>query len=172
MGQGVGIVAGFLTAFIITFLILLFGQYVPSELVPQSIVNDFLSYSDLELKLAIVSTVLFPTSLTTVNLGTYVGYGAQGGTVLTYLAWGCAGLVAGLLTRDIVQAIIAALLSVLMAAFLTWLLIFFIATTDPMALIGSQSLLLLELVLGSSLYPIITAVIGGLLGGGISRERG
>lgn len=171
MGQGLGILGGLITAFVITFLILTFGQLIPADLVHTSVVNDFLSRSDLELKLAVVSTVLFPGSLGSVNLYSYVGYGAQGGMVLTYLAWGVGGLVAGLLTRDIIQAVFASLLTVILAAFLTWLLVFFIASTDPFALVSDVSMLILEVVLNSAIFPAIAAVIGGLLGGGITRER-
>lgn len=171
MGQGLGILGGLITAFVITFLILTFGQLIPADLVHTSVVNDFLSRTDLELKLAVVSTVLFPGSLGSVNLYNFVGYGAQGGMVLTYLAWGAGGLVAGLLTRDIIQGIFASLLTVILAAFLTWLLVFFIASTDPFALISDVSMIILEVVLNSAIFPAIAAVIGGLLGGGITRER-
>lgn len=171
MGQITGIIAGLIAAFVMTFVILTIGQFIPAQIIDPSIVNDFLARTDLELKLTIVSTILFPTSLTSVNLGTYVGYGAQGGTVLTYLAWGTGGLVAGLLTRDIIQGILSAVFSVLLAAFLTWLLVFFIASSDPLALISDVSMIILEVVLSSSIYPAIAAVIGGLLGSGITRER-
>ncbi len=160
-----------MTAFVVVFLILTLGPYIPADIIDSVIVSDFIARTDLELKLEIVSTILFPTSLTSVNLGTYVGFGAQGGTVLTSLAWGVGGLVAGLLTRDIKLGVLSAITSVVIAAVLTWLLVFFIATSDPLALISDVSLIILEVVLSSSIYPIIAAVIGGLLGGAITRER-
>ncbi|MFW9953257.1 MAG: hypothetical protein ACFFD3_01805 [Candidatus Thorarchaeota archaeon] len=171
MGQALGILAGLLTGFIIVFLILTFGQFIPADVVSVSIVNDFLSRTDLELKLTVVATVLYPSSVTTINLGTYVGYGAQGSTVLMFLAWGTAGLIAGLVSRDFVQGIFAAILAVVLGAFLTWLLVFFIRSTDPLALFSGESMLILEVVLGGAIYPAIAAFVGGLLGGGISRER-
>lgn len=172
MGQFIGALAGLVTAFVITFLILTFGLLIPTDIVRTAIVEDFLSRVDLELKLAIVSTVLFPTSLTAgINLSTYVGYGADGGTVLTYLAWGAGGLVAGLLTRNISQGVLAGIFAVIIGAFLSWLLVFFLVTTDYMAIIGGDSIIILQVVLESSIFPSIAAVIGGLLGAGITRER-
>ncbi|MHA1637077.1 MAG: hypothetical protein ACTSUO_05790 [Candidatus Thorarchaeota archaeon] len=172
MGQFTGALAGLVAAFVLAFLILTFGLLIPTDIVKTAIVEDFLSRADLELKLAIVSTVLFPTSLTVgVNLSTYVGYGADGGTVLTYLAWGTGGLIAGLLTRDVAQGVLAGIFAVIIGAFLSWLLIFFLVTADYMAIIGGASILILQVVLESSVFPCIAAVIGGLLGAGITRER-
>ena len=172
MGQFTGALAGLITAFVITFLILTFGLLIPTDIIRSVIVEDFLSRVDLELKLAIVSTVLYPTSLTAgVNLSTYVGYGADVGTVLTYLAWGAGGLVAGLLTRNVAQGVMAAIFAVIIGAFLSWLLVFFLVTTDYMAIVGGASMLILQVVLESSVFPCIAAVIGGLLGAGITRER-
>lgn len=172
MGQLTGALIGLVTAFVITFLILTFGLLIPTDIVRNTIVDDFLSRVDLELKLAIVSTVLYPTSLTAgINLSTYVGYGADGGTVLTYLAWGAGGLVAGLLTRDIAQGVLAGIFSVIIGAFLSWLLVFFLVTADYTAIIGGESMLVLQVVLESSIFPCIAVVIGGLLGAGITRER-
>ncbi|MCK5151105.1 MAG: hypothetical protein KAQ65_04670 [Candidatus Thorarchaeota archaeon] len=171
MGQVLGILAGLLTAFVIVFLILTFGLFIPSDVINPNIVSDFLSRVDLELKLTVVATVLYPSSLTSVNLGTYVGYGAQGSTVLMFLAWGTAGLIAGLVSRDFVQGIIAAIFAVIIGVFLTWLLVFFIRTSDPLALLSGESMFMLEVILGGAIYPAIAAFVGGLLGGGISRER-
>lgn len=172
MGQLTGALAGLVAAFVITFLILTFGLLIPTDIIRSTIVEDFLSRADLELKLTIVSTVLYPTSLTgSINLGTYVGYGAAGGTVLTYLAWGAGGLVAGLITRDIAQGALAAIFAVIIGAFLSWLLIFFLVTTDYAAIIGGESMLVLQVILESSVFPSIAAVIGGLLGSGITREH-
>jgi len=171
MGQILGILSGLLSAFIIVFLILTFGPFIPNDVIHANIVADFLSFPDLELKLTVVATVLYPSSITTVNLGTYVGYGAGGSTVLMFLAWGTAGLIAGLVSRDLVQGIVAAIFAVVVGVFLTWLLVFFIRTTDPLALLSGESMFLLEVVLGGAIYPSIAAFVGGLLGGGISRER-
>ena len=172
MGQLAGALAGLVAAFVITFLILTFGLLIPTDIIRNVVVEDFLSRADLEAKLAIVSTVLYPTSLTPeINLATYVSYGADGGTVLTYLAWGAGGLVAGLLTRDIAQGVLSGIFSVIIGAFLSWLLVFFLVTTDYTTIIGGESMLILQVVLESSIYPCIAAVIGGILGGGITRER-
>lgn len=171
MGQILGILTGIITAFVIVFIILTFGQFIPTDVINVNVVTDFLSRTDLELKLAIVGTVLYPTSLTSVNLGTYVGYGSQGSSVLMFLAWGTGGLIAGLVSRDFVQGILSAIFAVILGAFLTWLLVFFIRTTDPLALLSGESMFLMQVVLEGAIYPAIAAFVGGLLGGGISRER-
>ena len=99
------------------------------------------------------------------------GSGAEGATVLMALAWGTGGLLAGLLARDILGGILAALFAVVLGAFLTWMLVFVIRILDFTLLFSGPSLVLLESVLYGSLYPSIAAVIGGILGGGITRER-
>ncbi|MHA1904751.1 MAG: hypothetical protein ACXADL_00565 [Candidatus Thorarchaeota archaeon] len=170
MGQVIGTIAGLLTAFAITFIILTFGLSIPEDVISGTVVNDFLAHADLEAKLAIVGTVLYQSSMAQ-NIGDILGYGANGSSVLMFLAWGTGGLVAGLLAREVVPAILAAIFSVIIGAFLIWLLIFFINTTDFMALFGSPSLSIMERVLMGSLYPGIAAFVGGLLGGGISRRR-
>jgi len=171
LGQILGIISGIITAFVIVFIILTFGQFIPTDVINVAVVTDFLSRTDLELKLTIVGTVLYPTSLTSVNLGTYVGYGAQGSSVLMFLAWGTGGLIAGLVSRDFVQGILSAIFAVILGAFLTWLLVFFVRTTDPLALLSGESMFLMQVVLEGAIYPAIAAFVGGLLGGGISRER-
>jgi len=171
LGQGIGTLAGLLVAFALTFLILSIGVAIPPEVIDPTIISDFLSRSDLELKLVIISTVLYPTTLSGVNIGIYIGYGARGSEVLMFLVWGTGGLVAGLLSRDIVQGLFAALFAVIIGAFLSWLLIFFVQTTDYAAIIGGESMLILQVVLEGALYPAIASVVGGLLGGGISRPR-
>lgn len=171
MGQILGILSGLITAFVIVFLILTFGLFIPTDVISAAVVDDFLSFTDLELKLTVVATVLYPSSFTTVNLGTYVNYGADGSTVLMFLAWGTAGLIAGLVSRDLVQGIISAIFAVIIGVFLTWLLVFFIRSTDPLALLSGESMFLLEVVLGGAVYPAIAAFVGGVLGGGISRRR-
>ena len=171
MGQILGTFVGLITAFVITFIILTFGLSIPEDVIGGTVVNDFLSRSDLELKLTVVGTVLYASSLTGINLGTFVGFGASGSTVLMFLAWGTGGLIAGLLAGDFVEGIFAAVFAVIVGAFLTWLLVFFVQTTDFMAILGTESILLLQVVLEGALYPGIAAVVGGLLGGGISRDR-
>jgi len=171
MGQIAGTLAGIVTAFAIVFIILTFGLIIPNDVIRSSIVTDFLSRTDLELKLTIVGTVLYPSSLGGITLGTYVGYGADGATVLMALAWGTGGLVAGLVSREVAQGVLAAIFSVVLGAILVWLLVFFVVTTDYSAIIGGESILILQVVLEGAFYPAIAVVIGGLLGSGISRER-
>ena len=171
MGQIAGTIAGLITAFAIVFIILTFGLVIPNDIIRSSIVTDFLSRTDLELKLTIVGTVLYPSSLGGITLGTYVGYGADGATVLMALAWGTGGLVAGLVSREVAQGVLAAIFSVVLGAILVWLLVFFVVTTDYSAIIGGESILILQVVLEGAFYPAIAVVIGGLLGSGISRER-
>ncbi|MHA1215869.1 MAG: hypothetical protein ACTSPE_11290 [Candidatus Thorarchaeota archaeon] len=166
MGQVVGTLVGLVVAFLITFLILMFGGSIHEDLINPAIVADFLNQPDLELKLAVVGTVLYPP-----YLGMQLAFGAQGSTILMFLSWGTGGLVAGALTRDIVQGVMAAVFSVIVGAFLVWLLIFFIGTYDFMAIFGVESMLILQFVLEGSVYPGIAAAIGGLLGAGITRER-
>jgi len=126
MGQISGTIAGLVVAFLITFLILMFGGHIHEDLIPPAIVEDFLSRPDLELKLAVVGTVMFPP-----YIGMQLGFGAQGSTILMFLAWGTGGLVAGALAREIVPGIFAALFAVILGAFLMWLLIFFIESISP-----------------------------------------
>lgn len=171
MGQGLGTLFGLITAFAFTFVILTFGQSIPGDVLDPAIVADFLASSDLELKLAVVGTVLYPSAFTVPGLGELLSLGAQGATVWMFLVWGTAGLVAGLVARDIVPAIFAAVFAAIIGAFLTWLLVFIVQTTDFAAIFGTSSMLILQAVLEGSLYPGIATVVGGLLGGGISRER-
>ncbi|MFX1368353.1 MAG: hypothetical protein ACFFAY_07135 [Promethearchaeota archaeon] len=171
MGQGIGTIVGLITAFAIAFVILTFGGSMPEDLISSSIVDDFYLHVDLEARLAVVGTVLYPSALGSASLGQILSYGAQGSTVLMALAWGTAGLLAGLLARDFIQGILAAVFSVILGAFLTWLLFFFIQTGDITQLFGGPSMIILQATLEGSLYPAIAAVVGGLLGGGITRER-
>jgi hypothetical protein len=171
LGQFLGTIAGLITAFAITFIVLTFGLSIPEDVVHSAIVNDFLNWPDLELKFTVVATVLYPTNLSGVTLGTYVGYGATGSTVLMFLAWGTGGLFAGLLSRDLIQGIIAAIFSVVLGAFLSWLLIFFVVSGIVAEIFGGVSMLLLQVTLEGALYPVLAAVVGGILGGGISRRR-
>ncbi|MFW9846485.1 MAG: hypothetical protein ACFFD6_07045 [Candidatus Thorarchaeota archaeon] len=172
MGQVIGTFVGLITAFAIAFAILTFGGIMPEDLISASIVSDFLAWTDLEMRLAVVGTVLYPETLEFTGLGTILGTGGRGATVLMALAWGTGGLVAGLISKDILSGILAALFSVVTGAFLTWILVFVIQPdVDFVALFGAASMILLESVLYGSLYPAIAAVIGGILGGGITRER-
>ncbi|MFW9966633.1 MAG: hypothetical protein ACFFEA_05710 [Candidatus Thorarchaeota archaeon] len=171
MGQLLGTFTGLITAFAIAFVILTFGGVMPEDLISSTIVADFLSHTDLEMRLAVVGTVLYPPTAGFTGLGAILLTGAQGGTVLMALAWGTGGLVAGLFARDILSGILAALFAVVAGAFLTWMLVFVIRTTDFAAIFGGPSMLILEAVLYGSLYPAIAAVVGGILGGGITRQR-
>ncbi len=166
MGQISGTLVGMVVAFLITFLILMFGGSIHEDLIPPEIVADFLSRPDLELKLAVVGTVMYPP-----YLGMQLGFGAQGSTILMFLAWGTGGLIAGALSREIIPGVFAAIFAVIIGAFLMWLLIFFISTTDFMAIFGGTSMLLLQFVLEGAIYPAIAAVVGSLLGSGVTRER-
>ncbi|NWF96152.1 MAG: hypothetical protein HXY34_08410 [Candidatus Thorarchaeota archaeon] len=166
MGQILGTLTGLIVAFVMCFLLLTFGALMPSQLIDAATVLDFLSSTDLEIRLAVVGTVLYPPLL-----GTQLGVGAQSSTVLMFLAWGTGGLIAGLMTRNVPPAVFAAVFSVIIGAFLTWLLVFFINTLDFAAIFGGESLLLLQFVLEGCLYPVIAAGIGGALGGAITRER-
>ncbi|TFF66948.1 hypothetical protein EU520_01745 [Candidatus Thorarchaeota archaeon] len=166
LGQGIGTLVGLIATFAVVFVILSFGIYMPEDLIDPIIVADFVDRPDLELKLAVIGTILYPP-----HLGIQLSFGAQGGTVLMALAWGIGGLLAGLLSRDIVGGVFAAVFAVVIGAFLTWLLVFFITTGDVYQLLGGPSLILLQFVLEGMLYPSIAAIIGGLLGGGITRKR-
>ncbi len=166
MGQAIGAIVGLVTTFAVVFIILSFGIYIPDDVIAPSIVTDFMNRPDLELKLAVIGTILYPP-----HLGVQLSFGAQGGTVLMALAWGTGGLLAGLLARDVVGGIFAAVFAVVIGAFLTWLLVFFISTSDVSQILGGPSLLLLQFVLEGMLYPSIAAIIGGLLGGAITRKR-
>ena len=139
MGQGIGTIVGLVIAFAMTFIVLTFGIYIPPEVIPDLIVEDFLARTDLELRVAIVGTVLYPY-----HLGANLTYGAAQTTVLAFVAWGFAGLIAGLLSKGCVEGILSAIFSVILGAFLTWLLIFFISTGDVAALFGTGSMLLLQ----------------------------
>ncbi len=166
MGQVVGTLLGLITSFVIVFVILTLGSAIPADIISPSVVTDFLSRTDLELKLAIVSTVLYPPLL-----GIQFGMGAQSSTVLMALAWGTGGLIAGLAARNFIAGVIAALFAVILGAILTWLLFFLINTSDLSQLFGGLSLLILQYSLEGALYPAIAATIGGLMGGGITRTK-
>ena len=171
MGQMIGTLVGLITAFAICFLVLTFGSLMPEALIPASVVGDFLSRPDLELRFAIVGTVLYPSALGGQSLAALLGMGAGNSTVLMFLAWGTGGLVAGLLARGLIQGILAAVFSAIFGAVLIWLLIFFVQTTDVSALFGTASMLILQAAFEGCIYPCIAAVIGGILGGAITRQR-
>jgi hypothetical protein len=166
LGQVLGTVVGLITAFAIVFIILTFGAVMPQDLISSQVVQDFLSRTDLELKFAVVGSVLYPPLL-----GSQLGFGAQGSTVLMFLAWGTGGLVAGLVARNFIPAVFAALFSVVIGALLIWLLVFFVSPSGLGDIFGVESLLVLQYVLEGSIYPAIASVVGALLGGGITRER-
>ncbi|MGY5853989.1 MAG: hypothetical protein RTU92_10515 [Candidatus Thorarchaeota archaeon] len=165
MGQGIGTIVGLITAFAVTFIFLMLGDFMPSDVISPVIVTDFLSHPDFEIKLAVVGTVMYP------GVAELLPYGAESATVLMALSWGIGGLVAGLLARDFVKGVFAALFAVIIGAFLTWLLLFFVQSTDYAQIFGSLSLMLMENTLLGALYPGIAAIIGGVLGGGITRRR-
>lgn len=174
MGQGLGTLLGLITAFIITFVVLTFGIYMPNDLISGIVVDDFLTLGDLELRLAVVGTVLFPSPgfLGSPSLGTLVGYGAEGWSVLMFLAWGTGGLIAGLASKDFLPGIMAAVIGAVIGAFLTWLLFFMISPAfNITAIFEPGSMYIMQAALEGTIYPAIACAIGGLLGGGISRDR-
>jgi hypothetical protein len=177
LGQGLGTLLGLVTAFAMTFIILTFGMVMPNDLIAATIVDDFLMHSDLEVRLAVTGTILYPAPafLGSTSLGSLVGYGAAGATVLMWLAWGTGGLVAGLLTKDIFPAILSAIFSAIIGAFLTWLLFFMIspsfASTGIAAIFQQGSLLIMQASLEGTIWPAIACAIGGILGGAITRDR-
>ncbi|TFG34696.1 hypothetical protein EU527_01865 [Candidatus Thorarchaeota archaeon] len=172
MGQGIGTIFGFITAFAITFLVMTFGIYMPEDLISSNIVTDFLSHTDLELRLAVVGTILYPSALGGASLGVLLNFGARGASVLMFLAWGTGGLIAGLLSKDFLPGILSAMFSAIIGAFLTWLLFFMISPGfDIVAIFGPASLLMMQASLEGAIYPCIACAIGGLLGGGITRNR-
>lgn len=172
MGQGLGTIFGLITAFAITFIVMTFGTYMPADLISPTVVQDFLSNSDLEIRLAVVGTILYPSALGGSSLGSVIGYGASGASVLMFLAWGTGGLVAGLMSKDFLPAIMAAVFATIIGALLTWLLIFAISPGfDIAAIFAPGSLLLMEVALEGAIYPAIACIIGAILGGGITRDR-
>jgi hypothetical protein len=149
-----------------------FGPFMPEDLITSSVVTDYLGFEDLELKLAIVGTILYPSALGGASLGSIVGFGASGASVLMFLAWGTGGLVAGILFKDFLPGILSAVFAAILGAILTWLLFFMISPTpDIMAIFSSSSLLLMQVALEGAIYPCIACTIGGILGGGITRDR-
>jgi hypothetical protein len=172
LGQGLGTLFGLITAFAIVFLVMTFGPFMPEDLITSSVVTDYLAYDDLELKLAIVGTILYPSAFGGASLGGVVGYGAQGASVLMFLAWGTGGLIAGLMSKDFLPGILSAVFAAILGAILTWLLFFAInGSFDIMAIFSNSSLLLMQVALEGAIYPCIAATIGGILGGGITRDR-
>ena len=174
MGQGLGTLLGLITAFVITFVVLTLGAFVPNDLISGIVVTDFLNHSDLELRLAVVGTVLFPSPgfLGTPSLGTLVGYGAEYASGLMWISWGTAGLIAGLASKDFLPGILAAIIGAVIGAFLTWLLFFMISPSfNIMAIFEPGSMYIMQAALEGTIYPAIACAIGGLLGGGISRDR-
>lgn len=167
MNQAISSLVGLLVAFLFAFIILTIGFMMPPEVVSPGIVADFLDYSDLEVRLAIVGTVLYPP-----YLGAQIHVGATHTTVLTWVAWGLAGLIVGLLARGIPQGVLGSTSSVVIGALLMWLLIFLIQPYGDIAnLFGTESMIILQVTLQGAIYPGIAAAIGGLLGGAITRER-
>jgi hypothetical protein len=172
LGQGLGTILGLVSAFAIVFLVMTFGPFMPEDLIPQAIVSDFVGFTDLELKLAVVATILYPSAFGLSSVGSVVGYGAEGATVLMFLAWGTGGLLAGLASKDFLPGILAAVFATIIGAFLTWLLFFAISPGAGITgIFDPGSLILMESALQGAIYPAIAATIGGLLGGGITRDR-
>jgi hypothetical protein len=172
VGQGLGTVFGLITAFAITFVVMTFGDIMPHDLISPAVVQDFLSSSEIEIRLAIVGTILYPSALGIAGLGSVVPYGTSGASVLMFLAWGTGGLIAGLLSRDFLPAILSAIFAAIIGAFLVWLLAFAISPDFNIAAIFSPgSLLIMEAALQGAIYPSIACIIGGVLGGGITRDR-
>lgn len=160
-------IVGLVVAYVMAFLVLTFGLFIPSQVIPPALVSEFLSVNDLELRVAIVGTVLYPY-----YLGSHLSFGATQTTVLTFVTWGTAGLVAGLLARGFLEGLFASLFAVIIGAFLTWLLIFLIQPyADLFALFGTESMIIMQLALQGSIWPGVASIVGGLLGGGISRDR-
>ena len=172
MGQGLGTIFGLITAFAIAFLVMTFGPFMPEDLITSSVVTDYLAREDLELKLAIVGTILYPSAFGGTSLGSLLSFGAGGASVLMFLAWGTGGLVAGMLSKDFLPGILSGVFAAVLGAILTWLLFFMIsATPDIMAIFSSSSLLIMQVALEGAIYPCIACTIGGILGGGITRSR-
>ena len=172
MGQGLGTLFGLITAFAIVFLVMTFGPFMPEDLITSSVVTDYTAVLDLELKLAIVGTILYPSALGGTSLGSLVGFGASGASVLMFLAWGTGGLIAGILSKDFLPGILSGVFAAILGAILTWLLFFMISPTpDILAIFSSSSLLLMQVALEGAIYPCIACTIGGILGGGITRDR-
>ena len=172
MGQGLGTIFGLITAFGIVFIIMTFGPFMPEDLISSSIVTDYLAALDLEKKLAIVGTILYPAALGGESLGEVLQYGASGATVLMFLAWGTGGLVAGLLSKDFLPGVLSAVFAAILGAVLVWLLAFVISPGfNITAIFSNASLLIMQVTLEGAIYPSIACVIGGLLGGGITRDR-
>lgn len=172
MGQGLGTLFGLIVAFALTFLVMTFGIYMPEDLISSNIVTDFLSTTELEYRLAVVGTILYPSALGGASLGIILDFGARGASVLMFLAWGTGGLVAGLLSKDFLPGILSAVFSAIVGAFLTWLLFFMISPGfDITTIFGPASLLLMQASLEGAIYPCIACAIGGILGGGITRDR-
>ncbi len=177
MGQGLGTLMGLIVAFAFTFIILMLGAFMPNDLIASTIVDDFLVTGELEIRLAVTGTILYPAPsfLGSTTLGSLVGYGAPGATVLMWLAWGTGGLVAGLMTKEIFPGILSAVFSAIIGAFLTWLLFFILSpdfsTIGIGAIIQGGSLLIMQASLEGTIFPAIACAIGGLLGGAITRDR-
>ena len=171
MGQGLGTLFGLITAFGIAFLVMTFGLYMPEDLISSSIVTDFLAIADLELRLAVVGTILYPSAIGA-SLGSIVGYGASGASVLMFITWGTGGLIAGLMSKDFLPGILSAVFAAILGAILTWLLFVMISPGfDIAAIFATGSLLLMQVALEGAIYPCIACAIGGILGGGITRDR-
>jgi hypothetical protein len=174
LGQGLGTLLGLVTAFAITFIVLTFGDLMPNDLIASTVVADFLVTSELEIRLAVTGTILYPAPafLGSASLGSLVGYGSAGASVLMWLAWGTGGLVAGLMTKEIFPGILSAVFSAIIGAFLTWLLFFIISPGfSAIAIFQQGSLLIMQAALEGTIYPAIACAIGGLLGGAITRDR-
>ena len=166
MGQGLGTLFGLITAFALTFMVLTFGYYMPNDLIASTIVDDFLATTELEIRLAVTGTILYPAPafLGSTSLGSLLGYTSGGASVLMWLAWGTGGLVAGLFTKDIFPGILSAIFSAVIGAFLTWILIFVISPGfSAMAIFQQGSLLIMQASLEGTIYPAIACAIGGLL---------
>ncbi|TFG99146.1 hypothetical protein E4H12_03760 [Candidatus Thorarchaeota archaeon] len=172
MGQGLGTLFGLITAFAIVFLVMTFGLFMPEDLISSSVVTDYVGFDDLELKLAIVGTILYPSALGGASLGSLVGYGATGASVLMFLAWGTGGLIAGMMSKDFLPGILSGVFAAILGAILTWLLFFMLQPTpDILAIFSPSSLIFMQVALEGAIYPCIACTIGGILGGGITRDR-
>lgn len=169
MGVGLGSLASVGTAILIVWLLLLYGN-IPPELMNPQAVTLIRNIPALEMQF------LFILGGDPINWSNPLLHGIllnfQEFFLLNILVWGGAGLVGGLVSRGIFQGAGAGLSAGILAVIISWILywvIFF--GLDVNALINTSSLVLLRTWLIEGLKGGGAGLVGGLIGGAITRKR-
>ena len=169
MGAGLGSLVSVGTAILIVWILLLYGN-IPPELMNAQAIDLIRNIPVLEMQF------LFFLGGDPINQSNPLLHGIllnfDQFFLLNLLVWGGAGLVGGLVSRGIFRGAGAGLSAGILAVIISWILywvIFF--GLDINALINPASMILLRTWLIEGLKGGGAGLVGGLIGGAITRRR-